>query len=1055
MRLALVIRSSYEENTVVARRDAFLDNAALFAERFGSMDAEFEVMTLDATRDLPESLEELLRSRAGRIESLLVHFTGYIAVKADRGPALLLDGSRLRAFPLSRLRAAIEDGAQQSLVIFDGLAVVDADQSPEVVAKSVGESIASPSGSIAALVGIEDEPAPARRGPQRLTDLFVVAVDHLATKARGGLVSDNAVYQAMQSDAMSFGDIPGVIHHAGYFDFVLLQGPNVEGVTGHHRVSHERTTQPVAVFPGQPAAGPSVSSPATATAGLPGAHPVNRPGPVEELPRYPDEDDEQADSSTPVTPPIAEESARAHAESSGAETPVAHGSTGERRFPTLAETPRARAGQRDWISEAAYFPSAPPPPVTAVKPALSRPPQATLPGIAEAGAEPPPSSPGAEEPEETVASRPSSPSLPDQGESVIALYEDLLARLDATFDPRRAEVQTKLGDALRDAQRHAEALFAYERALDVDPLQSEAFAGACELYGQARDYAGLVSTIRRRLESTDDQNERLGLLDQVIEIWMTEGASPRLAIEALEERLSETPEDVGSLQQLIEAQDRLGDVLGRLDSRERLAKSPETEPELRAAAWVEAATLAYDNLDDLTRTFSLLEASVGTGVLLSHALSRAEALLGSKERWLEVIELSELALETAQYEAEAIQVATRLVTLITERSCQDAIKPASLASIVQLAQRDAYLAEISIGLIESVTQGPETLELLQRVRVALPHQVPLLHRLVQLSAKEHPDVATNVASVLTTLGEASEAEVELANTLSSDTLPTPARALEHADYDSFLFPPELDREMTMGLARLEKALMAALAFDKKNPNAVPKDAPVIDPETSTITLARSFLWTSRLLSVKTPELVLLPDPPELFRFLAQPEPRLLVSRSLGSGFSLPELVYLVARHSALQLPGFLSREHCPDPRALGSLLYALGVVSDGRKHGVKSLADSEQKLGKRLLSQLEADPSLDLDVDRVVGAETPNIEDCEQRAADWLRAVDQVRLRAALLACGTPAIALTLNQKYPLESLWGEEDQLDLLAAFAGSPEHCELRSRLEIAAERTSNFSI
>ncbi|HMA95886.1 MAG TPA: hypothetical protein VKP30_24530, partial [Polyangiaceae bacterium] len=69
--------------------------------------------------------------------------------------------------------------------------------------------------------------------------------------------------------------------------------------------------------------------------------------------------------------------------------------------------------------------------------------------------------------------------------------------------------------------------------------------------------------------------------------------------------------------------------------------------------------------------------------------------------------------------------------------------------------------------------------------------------------------------------------------------------------------------------------------------------------------------------------------------------------------------------------------------------------------------------------------------------------------------VDQVRLRAALLACGTPSIAIALNRKFPLESLLSEEEQIDQLAAFAGSPEHCELRSRLEIAKERVSSYSI
>ncbi|HEY5960785.1 MAG TPA: hypothetical protein VIV60_29725, partial [Polyangiaceae bacterium] len=195
MRLALVIRSTYAENTIVPERDLFLDNATQFVERLEANDAAFDVVTLDATRELPETLEALLRSHAGKLESLLVHYSGYIAVKADRGPALLLDGNRLRAFPLSRLRAAIEDGAQQALVIVDGLAIVDQDQAPDVVAKSVGAAIASQEGKISAMVGVESEPPVSRRGSLRLTDLFLLSLDYLATKSPGKLVSDNALYQ--------------------------------------------------------------------------------------------------------------------------------------------------------------------------------------------------------------------------------------------------------------------------------------------------------------------------------------------------------------------------------------------------------------------------------------------------------------------------------------------------------------------------------------------------------------------------------------------------------------------------------------------------------------------------------------------------------------------------------------------------------------------------------------------------------------------------------------------------------------------------------------------
>lgn len=1113
MRLALVIRSSYAENTVVLRRDAFLDNATLFAERIAAKDAAFELIELDASRELPETLEQLLRDRAGQLESLLVHFTGYVAVKADRGPALLLDGNRLRAFPLSRLRAALEDGAQQALVVINGLAVVDAEQSPDQVATSVGDALNSSSGSISSIVGIEKEPPISRRGALRLTDLLVLALDHLADKARGSLVTDNAVYQTMQSDVLSFAAVTGVAHHAGYFDFVLLQGPTVGGVL-EDAVRQERSTKPVPTYKGP----------------LPDTRPPGARGHGKDPARPAPEGESSGSDGNPASHEMSEVGSIAGTARARLDPARKH-----RRVPTLADTPAARAaGQREWLTEAAYFPSAPPPPA-AVRPMQVRPVQTTLPGLpqfpdpeldpgqgsdSDTEIEPTPPLPAGKlettgttsegEPESGQArgaeslvrdekdtdeapqasaaedgepgeepfaddDEPSDAAAADDGqqqdesslddgeqadasppaESLVETYEDLLAQMEADEDPRQAEIQAKLGDAYRAAQRSTESLFAYERALDLDPLQPEAFEGACAHYRDSNDFAGLVSTIERRLVVVTDPNERHALLDDIADIWLTDSPNYLKAVNALERRLAETPDDVVTLRRLVEAEDRADDLMGRLDSREQLAKCASADPELRATAWLEAAEVAYGELNDLARTFLLLESAIETGVLVPHTLRRAEVLLGGRMRWLEVVELYERALETASVETEAVDAAERLIALIHEQSCQDAIKPETLSTIVQLSHANPSLADAAITLIESVTHGAETLELLQRLRNAQPRNLALVRRVEALAREEHPDVAINLASVLVALGEASEPEAELAKVLSGEALPTPSRALDHADFETLLFPLELDREMLLGLARLEKVFMSAGAFEQKTALSLPKDAPVIDPETSTITVARSCLWTSRLLSVKAPELILVPDPPSLFRYLPEPQPRLVVSRALGTGFALPELVYLTSRQVALQLPGMLTREFIADPRVFGSLLYALAVVADHRKHGVKALPDSEQKLGKRLLTQLESDPSLDVEVDRVLGTEQPSPENCERRAAQWLKAVDQVRLRAALLACGTPSTAMMLNQRFPLESLLTEDEQFDQLAAFAGSPEHCELRSRLEIAAERSSSYTI
>jgi tetratricopeptide (TPR) repeat protein len=1086
MRLALVIHSAYAENTIVPSREAFHDTASLFTEAIGEGDAGFEVKTLDASRDLPEILEELLRAHPGKIESLLVHFTGYVAIKADRGPALLLDGSRLRAFPLSRLRAAIEEGAQQSFVIIDAFPVVDAEQSPAEVAKTVSEALASPDGSISTLVGVESEWPVPRRGALRLTDLFSLALHHVSQKARGGLVTSSAVYQTMQGDVLSFSNVAGLEHHAGYFDFVILEGPRVGGFPDSP-FGHERTTQPVAVFqppvPTFPSALPNVATtePAQPSGNddamlesLPSferTEPNGGPGvaPQEPVPA----------TEEPVLPPQGEPEAQSNLAIE--DRPLRRGAEG--RSPTLAETPQARAMvQREWVSEAAYFPSAPPPRVGPVAATPMLHPQGSLAGFRELAA---PVGPLAKEmvPSEAVAqedfaheepidedSRPtpvprasapraSAPSNPEADlehaapsavearSAELAHYEAILEGFDAS-DPRRAEVHARLGDALRASHRLAEALFAYERALDIDPHQEQAFDGACSLYRQQRDYAGLVSTIRRKLDATTDESARLSLLDLIVYVWQYEARDLRRAIDAIEERLAITPDDVESLQRLIDAQERLGDLFGRLESRERLARLDNADVSIRSALYVEAATIAHHELDDLARTFLHLEAAIELRVQVREVLGAAETLLGSKERWLEVIELYERALELETDPSLAVAIGTRLVQLVLDHAAQDALKPDTVANLIRLAAYDPTLSAATTHLVGAQTQGPESLDLAQSLRASAPRSSELLHQVFHLALPTQPDIAANVASVLFAEGAATLDETEFAKVLSTESLPVPQRALENADYEALLYPADFDRDMAISLDKLDQALILADVFAAKTSVTVPKDAPMLDPETSTVTLARSFLWTSRLLSVAIPELAVTADAPTPLRLVLREaqRPCIIVSKALGSGFNLPELAYLAARHATLLLPGFAIRDHSADPRMLGAALYVLSALVNGSSRGLKALGDYEQKLGKRLSAQLDKNSLLMAEALRLVGDGSATLGQCESRAYHFLRAVDHIRLRIALLACGNPAIALRLNRDFPLDGPYAPEEQLDLLAAYSGSPEHCELRSRLGIA---------
>src|SRR5215212_9798842 len=101
MHLAIVIESSYRENVQLAELPGAHASAELVSARLTL--AGFQVERVPASRDLAGYLDERLLGTATPFQSLLVYYVGYAALNPERGPALLLDGSRIRAFPVSRL----------------------------------------------------------------------------------------------------------------------------------------------------------------------------------------------------------------------------------------------------------------------------------------------------------------------------------------------------------------------------------------------------------------------------------------------------------------------------------------------------------------------------------------------------------------------------------------------------------------------------------------------------------------------------------------------------------------------------------------------------------------------------------------------------------------------------------------------------------------------------------------------------------------------------------------------------------------------------------------
>jgi len=955
MRLALLISSPYTENTVVPERLAFSDSSLGLAESLARWLPDMTVRRLHANRELPEELDRLLVGQLEPIESLLVHFAGYVAVKSDRGPALLLDGSRLRAFPVSRLCAALLPAARSTFVLAEAVAVVDAAQTPQEVADEASRALVGNATSIAALCSVHRDPPPLRRGMLRLTDLFTLSLGHFAKRQNSQLVTAELLIEALRGERLAMSELDGLSHLPAHRPFILF---------GEHRPHRA----------------------------------------IDELEL--------------VVPTLR-----------GDELPLAR--------ETIPAPPTG------FLGDTAYLPSMLPPRVSE-SPSEPRDTQPTLPEPAEADASTPLPAPvrppdAIDQRISELLSRQKSGDMP----AAISLSEQLLAELEVTSDPRRAQVGTALGEALARVGRNAEALFAFENALHVEPMLESAFEGACRLYKNESDYAGQVATIRRRLDRTTTPRQRIALLDRIADITLLELRDLEAGRAALEERWSLNLEDTSILERLIEVNDRLRAHERRLSLREALAERLTEDPAAQHRLWLEAARIAAVELSAKERAASALLRALSLGIEIDETLGTAASVLGPNHDPQLLLGLFESVLFDEREPSAAALAGQRLLELIDGEAglLLEHLDARFLARLKELAEQYPSLLPALVRVLRAGEAEVGSLLTIQHARFIEPRDPALLRSLID-DPRADRDLVANGSAVLVALELFDKQDIERARELETSALLAPLRGLNQRDFEQVLFPVELKSELALSLSRVLPSLIAIPTLFP----SPPKELAVIDPNTSTATLARCFLWASRFLGVPIPELSVSDQTSLSCSLCPGSPPRFIVERELMSGLSLPELAFIAAREVALLHSGFAARGDDSRPQALGSLLLTLRVATEPEPSALRILPDTEQRLARRLRASAETDPELALSLQQLGGLVPPHFEHCLVEATTFMMAVDCVRLRAGLLACGDPKVALGSTRRHPLASPLSPEQQEDVLLAFATSEPYLALRAALGLA---------
>ena len=309
--------------------------------------------------------------------------------------------------------------------------------------------------------------------------------------------------------------------------------------------------------------------------------------------------------------------------------------------------------------------------------------------------------------------------------------------------------------------------------------------------------------------------------------------------------------------------------------------------------------------------------------------------------------------------------------------------------------------------------------------------------------KGDADAAYRAALCLDALGEADINESLLVSTHRPEGLQAVRGTLSYADWNERLCVGVAQAQVTALLRTIAPAL-ARVGFQQvrrlRRDQALPEEARQ-ELEKSTTTLAKTLHWASRLLCVPVSELYVLPELAGSLGLTPGAErPLVTCARSLGSGFSLPELVFLWARELSFARPEEAALCYFPSAAELSQLILAALAV--GGATSMRAIDGDAKRIASALKREVRG-AALD-----ALAAAAAHIEPQEAslRAREFMRASELVAGRVALVASGNLELGLALSERFPRGQVTQAAERRADLLRFTVSQELGQIRATLGVA---------
>ena len=590
-------------------------------------------------------------------------------------------------------------------------------------------------------------------------------------------------------------------------------------------------------------------------------------------------------------------------------------------------------------------------------------------------------------------------------EAALGQYDNARALLGSEPGPDHVLLYEKIAAVLRKVERLEDARAYYEAALAIDPDASRSLDGVTELSLALGD----VGRARAWLER-----------------WSAIEVTALVAHE-----------------RLLALQLAANEHAPAVETRRRIAHAG-TDPIVSAQQLFAAAWCAEDVLADEVRALDLYEQALSFNPGAAEVLERVEALLDRRREYARLAAIYEFSLQRVTNHQLAHALARRLGDLCRDRLSDAGRAVRALARAAELEpENHALFAELA-ALFAAQGDHPRAAEQARRALSAEAKPEYLRLALQAFEKSGEPDAAWNAANALDWLGEADINESLVAGQHRPEGLLAARMNLAEKDWLEGHLSGSVDAELGQIVVMLREAIIELGVADAKKQGRQfeldPRAAQ--DLAKSTTTLAKTLLWTSRLLGIQTPELYVVPEVSGELAAHPERNPISVVSRSVGSGLGLPELAFLWGRHLVQFRPEHELSLFFPAASDQAALLTAALAVGGSPRHELRSLDRDAKRFAAGFKKHLRG---AKLELLREIVRRQPST-DPVARMREYRRRAERAALRAGLLACGDIEIAARLSERFPSGSeLQGRERRAELLNFSVGAS-YAHLRRRLGVA---------